>query len=291
MIISASRRTDIPAFYSSWFMERVRAGFCLVRNPFNPNQISRVSLLPEDVDVIVFWTRYPQPLLRFLPELEMRGYRYFFHYTLVNYPQSIEPHSPPLRRSLDVFKRLSDLIGPGRITWRYDPIFLAKNTDINFHEKTYAFLAGELRGYTFRSIISEVQLYRKVRKRLRLLKPHMGYVDQEDETDAMLFVTMGELARENGMSIYACASGKDLRPFGVLPGRCIDGEYLQNTFGIKVDMRKDSGQRQNCGCIVSKDIGAYNTCLFGCLYCYATDDLQKARSGYRKHDPTAPVLQ
>src|SRR5512135_950390 len=128
MIISASRRTDIPAFYSRWFMNRVRAGYCTVPNPFNANQVKRISLLPEEVDVIVFWTRNPRPLFPFLKELDVRGVRYYFQFTLLDNPRSIDPKTPPAESALQTFRALSEQVGPARVIWRYDPLVLSQIT-------------------------------------------------------------------------------------------------------------------------------------------------------------------
>ena len=146
MIISASRRTDIPAFYARWFMNRIREGYCTVPNPFNPNQVSRISLKPEDVDIIVFWTRYARPLMPFLNELDDRGYRYYFLYTLMNNPRALEPKSPSHKRSLNTFQNLSNRIGMEKVIWRYDPIVFTRITDPNFHKETYQHIAEQLKG-------------------------------------------------------------------------------------------------------------------------------------------------
>ena len=149
MIISASRRTDIPAFYAKWFIHRIREGYCMVPNPFNPNQVSRISLKPEDVDVIVFWTRYARPLMPFLNELDDRGYRYYFLYTLMNNPRALEPKSPSHERSLNTFQSLSNRIGMEKVIWRYDPIVFTRITDPNFHRETYqSYWSEQLKGYT-----------------------------------------------------------------------------------------------------------------------------------------------
>ncbi len=137
MIISASRRTDIPAFYAQWFINRIRAGHCTVPNPFNRKQVSRISLRPEDVDIIAFSTRNPQPLLPYLKELDQHGYRYYFQYTVMNNPRLIDTMAPSLSSSLDIFKKLSDLIGTERVIWRYDPIIISNIAGIKFHISTY----------------------------------------------------------------------------------------------------------------------------------------------------------
>ena len=145
MIISASRRTDIPAFYAPWFMNRMRAGYCTVPNPFNRSQVSRISLRPEDVDVIVFWTRNPRPLLPALDELDDRGYRYYFQYTLLDNPRTLDPKSPPVDAAIATFQTLAERIGPARVIWRYDPSVLSSATGADFHLERYARIAAALR--------------------------------------------------------------------------------------------------------------------------------------------------
>lgn len=286
MIISASRRTDIPAFYSEWFMNRIRAGFCRVTNPFNPRQVGRISLEPGDVDAIVFWTRNPRPLLPHLQELEERGYRYVFQYTLLDYPRAIEGGTPPLDTSLTLFRELSCRIGPERITWRYDPILATNLTDGSFHRERYEQMAEALRGSTQRSVFSIMEGYRKVKRRLKALQSQgIRNLEWSDETWGALLGDLARIARKNGMTLSACAQQGDLSSLGIERGRCIDAEVLSKIFDLQLDSRKDPSQRPFCGCSPSKDIGAYDTCVFGCVYCYATSSLDKAKSNRERHDP------
>jgi len=166
LIISASRRTDIPAFYSEWFMRRIRDGYCDVPHPFGTGHASRVSLKADDVDVIVFWTRNPRPLLRHLPELDRRGYRYYFLFTLMDNPRLLDPGTPPLVAAIATFTELSRLIGPEKVIWRYDPIVLSNLTPLPFHTDAFGRLAGLLRGLTARCIVSLLDVYRKLAGRV-----------------------------------------------------------------------------------------------------------------------------
>jgi hypothetical protein len=291
MIISASRRTDLPAFYSDWFMKRLEAGHCDVLNPFNPAQVTRVSLKPEDVDLLVFWTRNASPLMPRLKELDRKGYRYIFLYTLMDNPRPIDPRCPSLEEALSTFKALSDRIGSERITWRYDPVVFSNETNPEFHKKTYATIAKRLRGYTSRSIISLVTVYRKARQRVDALR-QVGIEPTDCEGEALgdLMRFMASTALENGMAILSCAQERDLVPYGIRPGKCIDDGLIREVFGLEVSSTKDPSQRKACGCVVSKDIGMYDTCLYGCVYCYATNRFDKAKENYRRHDPDAPSL-
>jgi hypothetical protein len=294
LIISASRRTDIPAFYSEWLLNRIRAGYCTVANPFNPNQISRVSLKPADVDVIVFWTRNPAPLMPHLKELDELGLRYYFQYTLLNNPRKLDQHTPPLPAALKTFQRLAEQIGPARLIWRYDPIVFTQATGAQFHLDSYRGIASQLRGCTFRSVISVVDLYKKAAKRLRRLdEAGLGVMPYPAKTDLNFeFLMQGlvETAAHNGMEITSCAEDLDLAQYGIRPGKCVDDEYIRVVFGIAVTHYKDPSQRPACGCVVNKDIGAYDTCPSGCQYCYATTSFERAKVKHAEHDPQAEEL-
>jgi len=293
MIISASRRTDIPAFYTPWFINRLRAGYCTVPNPFNRSQVGRVSLLPQDVDVIVFWTRNPRPLLPFLDELDERGYRYYFQYTLMDNPKSIDPHCPPLEEGIATFQALAARLGAPRVIWRYDPIVFSTLTPPDFHLERYARLATALRGCTLRSVISIMDEYPKIMKRLKVLAEQGAKLLHPDPQQDWLrdcIRGLASIASASGMEITSCAEELDLAPLGVLPGKCVDDDYIRRTFGIHVDSQKDPSQRKACGCVTSRDIGMYDSCLFGCQYCYATGSFATARRNHEQHDPASPSL-
>lgn len=289
MIISASRRTDIPAFYSQWFMERIRQGGCAVPNPFNPQQVSQVSLGPDNVEAIVFWTRNPAPLQPHLAELDERGYRYLFQFTLTGYPALLEPHLPTLPQLLDTFRRLADQVGPERVLWRYDPILLSNLTPLDWHRQQVARLAQTLEGYTTRLTVSLFDPYRKALRRLAKLGPSLQVQVPEGITPglAALFTDLAQIAASSGMAIVSCAEPWDLQPYGIAPGACIDADYIEATLGVSVSHARDKAQRPTCRCAQSKDIGMYNTCRHGCVYCYA---INAAPPRHMRHDPLAPSL-
>ena len=291
MIVSVSRRTDVAAFYSKWFLNRVRAGWCLVPNPFNSNQTSRVALTPSEVDAFVFWSRDPRPLVKHLDELDDRGYRYYFLLTLLGYPRRIDPAAPPAGRSIRTFHELSARIGPERTIWRYDPIVLSDLSGAGFHEKNFRKLAGRLRGASARCVISFVQPYRKARARMEAAAP--GCADPIDFNSPEVFgllSAISQAAAENGMQMLSCASEQDFSAHGIKPSRCIDSELLAKLFGIDPSVPKDPYQRKECGCAAGRDIGVYDTCLFGCSYCYATSSIERARANHQRHDPDSPSL-
>lgn len=293
MIISASRRTDIPALYADWFINRVRAGVCTVPNPFNPGQVTQVSLRPEDVDVIVFWTRFPRPLLPYLNELDGRGYRYYVQVTVLDYPHLLHPRVPPFDAVGRACRELAARIGPERVIWRYDPIMLSSLTDAAYHRRAFERVAGALCVATRRCVVSLADPYRKTARRLQMLAAQgVALYDTEAATEAMemLMPDLVSIATGHGIEMVSCAETVDLQRFGVRPGKCIDDDLIRRLFGIAVDGRKDPAQRAACGCVVSKDIGMYDSCTFGCVYCYATSDFERAQRNRARHDPTAMSL-
>ena len=202
MIISASRRTDIPAFYAEWLIRRLRAGYCTVPNPLNRNQVSRISLRPEDVDVIVFWTRNARPLMTYLEELDSRGYRYYFQYTIVGNPWEIDPKSPPVATAVQTFCELSEQLGPNRVIWRYDPIVFTDLTPPAFHRENFQRIAESLRNRTRRSVVSIVDMYRKTESRMKDLEGTPAAVRLCDCGEFQcLMRDLADLARINGMDI------------------------------------------------------------------------------------------
>lgn len=291
MIVSASRRTDIPAFFGPWFAERVRAGFCQVPNPFNPRQVSRISLLPEDVDAVFFWTRHPRSLTPRLSVLDERRIPYFFLFTLLDYPRFLEPGASPPAERLDAFRALSDRLGPDRVIWRYDPIVLGNWTDSDFHRETFARLAGSLAGRARRCIVSWMDAYPKVRRRLAPLeKRGLILEDWDPLRHGPLMADLARIGDEHGIRLQSCGEAADWRPFGISPGACVDGALPERLFGAPNPGRKDAGQRSRCRCAPSRDIGMYDTCGFGCRYCYATRNSETAARRRTTHRPADSSL-
>lgn len=289
MIISASRRTDIPAFYHRWLFNRLEAGFVLVKNPYNAHQVRRISLCPDDVDVIVFWTRNAGPLLDHLSELG--AYRYYFQYTITGYPNELEPHCPSLEQSLDMFITLSDAIGPDKLIWRYDPILLSNETSVEYHQRQFNSIARRLAGKTRRVVISFVDVYQKTKKNLDRI-PGLNYCDFREHKTQLLALCrfFADVCQHYCMTLETCAESIDLSSLGINHGKCIDDVLIQQLFGIKVPAAKDPGQRTACRCIKSVDIGQYNTCQHGCVYCYATFNSSAIARHVSKHDAESPFL-
>lgn len=291
MIISASRRTDIPAFYHEWFINRVRAGYLLTRNPFNAHQIRRVSLAPSDVDVIVFWTRNPSKLESFLPELNQFGFKYYFQFTITGYPRALEKSVPRPTNAIEIFTRISDYIGSGKVVWRYDPILISSQVNLDEHKRLFSKIASLLRGKTKRCVISFADLYKKTERNLNAIDGlEYGDILKQKKDLHELVSFMAECARDNNMDISSCSEDVDLNEIGIRNGKCIDDKLIKEEFAIILDSKKDKGQREACGCIKSIDIGEYNTCLHGCSYCYATFSPKSVETNRKKHNPNSPFL-
>jgi hypothetical protein len=287
MIISASRRSDIPAFFGEWFVHRLQAGDVLVRNPMQPKQVSRISLTPDVVDAIVFWTKNPASFISCLPEIDRLGYSYYFLFTLTPYDAALEPGVEDKRFLIEVFKQLSRLIGPEKVVWRYDPVILSDFYTPAWHAASFRKLAEELSGYTERCIISFFDDYRKVRTRMR----DIGYTMPDKVLMEEIAGMFADSATRNGMSLFTCSQDIDLSQHGIMHSSCIDSDFVARITGKQMSGRKkDSRQRIACGCVESRDIGSYNTCTHGCFYCYAVSSKAKASLARQHYDPFSPML-
>jgi len=288
-IISASRRTDIPAFYSEWFMNRIREGFLKVRHPFSQKEIM-VSLKPEDVAAIVFWTKNFQPMMGRLAELEARGFFYLIHYTITGLRRDFEPNAPDTEESVKLFQRLAERIGPERMLWRFDPLILTRRIGeqetINRFEKLLARLSGSTRRVYF----SFVQLYARVKRGIRHYEARTGDVVLEPglTTRQRIGQRLAELGRDRGLGIYACCQ-PELIGFGVEQARCIDAALIAKLVG-KNWGAKPSPSREGCGCSYSLDIGAYDSCSHLCWYCYANSHPALVRKRQASHRTEAQFL-
>ena len=285
MIISVSRRTDIPAFYADWFYNRLRAGYVLVRNPMNLHSVSKVRLTADVVDAFVFWTKNPLPMARRLDELA--AYPYYFQFTLTGYGADIEPGVPDKRRVLlPAFKGLAARLGKKRVIWRYDPIFFSKKYTAEWHLMCFEALAAELHNSTERCVISFMDSYRNTKRNAQQLSA-IEYGSEK------LYAFAGQLAKiaaKYGLKLQTCAESMDLTALGITPSACIDKELLEDIGGFKLDVKKDANQRVECCCAASIDIGAYNTCPGGCLYCYANYNATLVQTNIAAHDKTSPLL-
>ncbi len=285
MILSVSRRTDIPNYYSEWFYNRIKEGFLYVRNPMNPHQISKINLSPEVVDCIVFWTKNPEPMIHRLDELA--AYDYYFQFTLTGYGKDIECNVPHKReKMIPVFQELSKRVGKQKVIWRYDPIIFTKTYAPEYHLRAFEQIAGELRGYTEKCVISFVDVYAKNKK-------NMGSINSYELDGSALLQfakNVNEIAKYNGIEVGSCAESIDLEECGIGHNCCIDKTLIERITGCRLKVRKDKNQRQECGCMESVEVGTYNTCKNGCKYCYANYNEESVAKNCAKYDPLSPIL-
>lgn len=285
MIISASRRTDIPSFYSDWFYKRISDGFLYVRNPMNAHQISKINLSPDVVDCIVFWTKNPADMMDRLDEL--KDYKYYFQFTLTGYGHDIEAGLPDKKTVLiPTFKKLSEKIGKEKVIWRYDPILINKKYTKEYHLRAFAAIADELKDYTEKVVISFVDLYEKTKRNTKNLNI------QNISNDEMLELAtkLAEIACLNGLRIESCAETIDLSSADIEHGCCIDQKLIEKIIGCPIKGGKDKNQRLECGCFESVEIGAYDTCTNGCSYCYANYNPGRVKARTLMYDPYSPIL-
>ena len=285
MIISASRRTDIPSYYSDWLFNRIKEGFLYVRNPMNIHQISEISLSPNVVDGIVFWTKNPQPMMHRLSEL--KEYSYYFQFTLTGYGKDVETNVPSKNDIvIPAFQKLSSQIGKERVVWRYDPILFNEKYTMEYHVKYFRLLADKLSDYTEKCTVSFLDFYKNTQRNiapLGIMPPSPGQVDE-------IMGLLSAIAREHGIYIDTCAEEVELDKFGIGHARCIDKERFERIGNYRLDVGKDKNQRTVCGCMASIDIGTYNTCKNGCLYCYANYSKKSVDTNSSKHNPHSPLL-
>jgi len=283
MIISASRRTDIPSYYSEWLYNRIKEKFVYVRNPFNTHQISKINLDPELIDCIVFWSKNPKPMIDNLDLL--KNYKYYFQFTLTPYEQDVEAGLPSKFEIIETFKRLSDIIGPQKVIWRYDPILINNKYNTAYHIDKFEKLAGILKGYTEKVTISFIDFYKKITENIKFLE----IIEISTEEKNIIAQKFSEIARNNNFSIDTCAEDIDLSQYGITHARCIDDRLISKITGNNFQIEKDKNQRLECGCVRSIDIGEYNSCSNGCVYCYANySDIVK--KNMKKHISLSPLL-
>ena len=282
MIINTGQRTDIPAFYAKWFAGRLKEGFVCVRNPYNPNQVSRYRLDPSVVDVIGFCTKNPAPMFPYMELLKEYGQYWFV--TLTPYGRDIEPNVPDKHHLIEDFKTLSDIVGVGAVGWRYDPIFLSGKYTIDYHLRAFRQIAEALSGYTKTVVISFIDLYPKVKKNF----PEAREVSHDDRL--LLGRQIIEIATTCGMTVKPCAEGDELSSYGADCSGCMKISDYEKAIGERLLPPKKKGARAECACYLSCDIGAYNTCRHLCKYCYANAEPDVVMAQSRQHDPTSPFI-
>lgn len=285
MIISASRRTDIPTYYSDWFFNRLKEQYVLVRNPNSIHQVSRIDLNPDLVDGIVFWTKNPIPMMGRLSELN--PYNYYFQFALNAYSTDVEPNIPSKNDVLiPAFKDLSRKIGKDRVIWRYDPIFLNDKYTMEYHCTYFKKLVQFLGDYTEKCTVSFIDLYNKTIRNTRTLNIKEPTLEQKLELLYKFSIT----AEKAGIYIDTCSENLDTRGLNIPHASCIDCKRFEKLGTLALAIDKDPYQRKECGCVASIDIGAYNSCLNGCLYCYANFNKTLVEKSFAKHNPLSPLI-
>lgn len=281
MIINTGQRTDIPAFYSEWFFNRIKEGYVYVRNPYYPSIINNYILDPKVVDCLCFCTKNPKPMLSRLDEIQ--AYRQFWFVTITPYSKDVELHVPAVNDVIISFRELSQIVGKKAIAWRYDPIFINQKYTIQYHIQAFEYIARALSNFTHRCVISFIDLYQKTKKNFPNIK------EVPLETQHYLAKEFSNIAKKYGIQIFTCVESQDLKQYGIDCDGCMTQKVLENALDIHLNLPKNH-VREGCTCVLGNDIGAYNTCLHGCLYCYANEDKYKVFQHYQHHDPLSPLL-
>ena len=289
MIVSASYRTDIPAFYGDWFLGRVAAGVCRTVNPYN-GRVQEIRLDRDSVDGILFWTRNAAPFLGGLEQLAEAGYPFVVQTTLTGYPRALERSVVPPEASVETLRRIARRFGPRAAVWRYDPVMLTSLTPPAWHRETFARLARSLAGSVDEVVLSFVQVYAKTRINSDRAAARFGFTwwDPQAAEKRALLQELAEIARNAGLRASLCAQPDLLGP-GLAEARCIDAERLSDVAGRPI-AAKTKGNRPGCRCAQAQDVGAYDTCPQGCVYCYAVRRREVAKDRYLAHDPRGDFL-
>jgi hypothetical protein len=275
-------RTDIPALYSKWFLNRLKEGYVMVRNPYNPTSVTKYSLSPKVVDLIAFCTKNPAPMLPHLDVLKPYGQYWFV--TITPYGKEIEPNVPPKEKVMENFKELSDKVGVNCVGWRYDPIFITEKYTLERHIADFESMAKNLCGYTKTCVISFIDMYKKVKRNF----PQAREVSPAERIAiGKEFVRIG---KKYGMTIKSCAEGRDLEPYGVDCGGCMTVSTFEKALNAKLKAPKKKCQRSECACLLGNDIGNYDTCTHLCKYCYANANPEAVKRNAKAHNPQSPFL-
>lgn len=283
MIINTGCRTDIPAYYSKWFFNRIREGYVLVRNPYRENQVIKYRLTPDVVDVICFCTKNPEPMLENLHLLS--PFRQFWFVTITPYGKDIEPNVPEQDRVINSVKKLSERVGARAVSWRYDPIFINNKYSVDFHIQKFTEMAEELKNYVNSCVVSFIDLYFKTKRNFPGVR-EVSPVQQEEIIRA--FASIG---RENGIKVRTCCENPSLEKFGVDVSGCMTQSVIEKATGCSLNVPKaKKAPRAQCNCLLGCDIGMYNTCGHGCIYCYANYDMQTVAKNMACHYHDSPLL-
>lgn len=282
MILNTGSRTDIPAFYAEWFVRRLREGFVMARSPYDPQRVTRYRLDPAVVDLIVFCTKNPAPLLA--PREVLSPFRQFWGVTITPYGTDVEPQTPPVEAAIESLRALSRVVGSRAVHWRYDPVFITGKYTLDFHKRAFRCMAEKLAGATENCVVSFVDLYKKTQRNFPALR----------EVSAEERLALGEMfaavGRACGIRVRTCLEGDDLAPFGIDTQGCMTQAVLEEAVGCRFRLPRLGAARKGCDCLLGNDIGAYNTCAHFCRYCYANASAAAVRKNRARHDPDSPLL-
>lgn len=283
MILNISGRTDVAQYYSDWLLKRFSEGYVLSRNPLFPSKVTRYELSPDTVDCVVFFSKNYAPLLPRIREITERFPTYFY-YTITAYGKDLEPGVPSVSESIETLARLSEAVGRERVAWRYDPILLTETYTVQTHMQAFEDMAARLCPHIDRCIFNFVEMYKKVRANMPDLIP------LTDADKDMLAKHFGLVAEKLDMPVQTCGLCGDFTRFGVQSSGCMTLDILGEANHLRFRKLKHKGKRPGCGCVENRDVGAYDTCMNGCKYCYANINPKKAFENYRLHDPDSPLL-
>lgn len=280
MILNVSGRTDIIAFYSKWFLNRLKEGYVDVRNPFNPNLVSRINF--DDVDLILFCTKNPIPIVDKIDNIKIP---YIFHITITPYKNDIEPNLPSKSDIIKAVKKISTTIGIENVYVRYDPIFISEKYNTEYHIKAFTKLCSLLKGYVRTIIVSFIDNYQNVRKNL----PYLKYRSFTEEDYKLIGENFSKIAKNNNMVVQTCFEERNLTEYGFTKGECMSKELAFKLTG-KTYKKWQARKGNACNCVELVDIGVYNSCNHLCKYCYANYDESKVKVNIKNHDVNSSLL-
>ena len=282
MILNTGLRTDIPGFFSEWFYNRIEDGFVYVRNPYAKNQIYSYRLDPELIDCIIFCTKNPKPMFENLEKIDK--FNQYWHITITPYEKEIEPNVPPINDVLESFKYLSKKLGKENVTLRYDPIFINEKYTLEKHIESFEYIINSLSGYTTEAIISFIDLYEKTKRNF----PKAREVTKDERLK--LGKEFAQIGKKNNITIKTCVEGSELDKFGIDSSGCMTKEVIERAINKNLNIPKQKARNGECYCLLNNDIGEYNTCDHGCLYCYANSNKRLVKRNLKLHDPKSPIL-
>jgi len=282
MVVNVSCRTDIPGCYSQWFYERIRQGYVLSRNPYNTMQVLRYRLTPDVVDCLSFCTKNPIPMLDQLSCIDQ--FRQFWSVTITPYGREIEPNVPKKENVIAAFQQLSRRYGIRAVSWRYDPIFINECYTMEKHIQSFQWMAEKLQGYTDHCVISFLDLYEKTKRNFQ------GVRNVTEKEIRQLVPVLVEIGQKYGIRIKSCCEMEWLKEYGVDVSGCMTQQVIERAIDCTMNVPKKKAARQGCDCLLGNDLGAYNTCWHGCVYCYANYNKNVVDKNRIQHDPKSPLL-